>query len=192
MAKAQPAQMDSFQKEKHIVRIQNAHNAGWQLRLPVYVVLEGAGAPRSVYFSDQKFGGTQHALAAAIQERDRLVLESTGLASQRIAKFQDAPGGRNQTGIVGVHFKELQRGARWQLICVTTWREDQKRFKHKEFRVRVLGLTGAVQQAVALRRELHPAQLITDEQVTKAIQFGAQVLEQNAWRTGGEASPMHA
>lgn len=94
----------------------------------MYVVLEGAGAPRSVYFSDQKFGGTQHALVAAIQERDRLVL----------------------------------------------------------------GLKGAVQQAVALRRERHPAQLITDEQVTKAIQFGAQVLEQNAWRTGGEASPMHA
>lgn len=97
----------------------------------------------------------------------------------QIPKFQEKPGGRNQSSIVGVHFTVRYRKTQRPLFCWTaTWREHEVTMK-KTFGVGRLGLEESLRQAIAHRRSVMPVQLIEPHQMDTALAHAQAVMAEH-------------
>lgn len=131
---------------RYIVRLAGNGLAGWQLRLPS---LAGVRRP-TIYFSDQLFGGSEAALAAA-QTRRSFELPVLPSAPHPVVHRTNS---RSASGLVGVTLSARGSGnsPRLHWYWEAYWSENRYQRK-KRFAVSQLGLLPAWEAAVHCRMQ---------------------------------------
>lgn len=136
---------------KGVCRIDHAqkNSFGW------YVRVDFNGTRRSKFFNDQKYGGREKGLEAAVEFRDQAERE---LGKPRTERLVIARNPRNRSGITGVQRKtkvvKKDGGERViDNVYEVTWSPEPGRVRRAWVSIDEYGEEAALRKACAIRRE---------------------------------------
>ena len=134
---------------KGISRIDSGSTHGW------FVRGYRNGQTYSRLFSDRKFGGSESALAEAMEYRDKLANHLEKVPRQPRARRLVVRDPRNSTGVIGVcrTSKKGPDGTLNECFSVS-WRPEPGKQKCTSFSIRRYGEEKAFELAVALRMKM--------------------------------------